>query len=208
MQAARPLLRILGLGFGLALVFGNMIGVGILRLPGMVAASLGDRWLILLFWALGGLYALIGAVAVAELAAMIPETGGFRVYVRRAFGERFGFAIGWCDWLQRGRSGVGRSHGGRISRRPVAGRYDSPARGCHCDTRGVYRGPLDGPAHRELADEPGQHCGRTHAYGPGRPVLSRRSSQVEVGIVTGVRHPRRDPRWARRTGQLKPSTYS
>ncbi len=99
MQAARPLLRILGLGFGLALVFGNMIGVGILRLPGMVAASLGDRTLIMLFWALGGLYALMGAVAVAELAAMIPETGGFRVYVRRAFGERFGFAIGWCDWL-------------------------------------------------------------------------------------------------------------
>jgi APA family basic amino acid/polyamine antiporter len=99
MQAARPLLRILGLGFGLALVFGNMIGAGILRLPGMVAASLGDRTLIMLFWALGGLYALMGAVAVAELAAMIPETGGFRVYVRRAFGERFGFAIGWCDWL-------------------------------------------------------------------------------------------------------------
>jgi APA family basic amino acid/polyamine antiporter len=99
MQAARPLLRILGLGFGIALVFGNMIGVGILRLPGMIAASLGDRTLIMLFWALGGLYALMGAVAVAELAAMIPETGGFRIYARRAFGERFGFAIGWCDWL-------------------------------------------------------------------------------------------------------------
>jgi hypothetical protein len=37
MQAARPLLRILGLELGLALVFGNMIGVGILRL------AAGDR---------------------------------------------------------------------------------------------------------------------------------------------------------------------
>ena len=89
----------MGLGFGLALVFGSTIGVGILRLPGLVAAALGDRALIMVFWALGGLYALMGAVAVAELAAMIPETGGFRVYARRAFGEGVGFAVGWCDWL-------------------------------------------------------------------------------------------------------------
>jgi basic amino acid/polyamine antiporter, APA family len=97
--AARPLRRILGLGFGLALAFGSTVGVGILRLPGMVAASLGDRTLVMGFWILGGLYALMGAVAVAELAAMIPETGGFRVYARRAYGEGVGFAIGWCDWL-------------------------------------------------------------------------------------------------------------
>lgn len=98
-ESTRPLRRILGLGFGLALVFGSTIGVGILRLPGLVAAALGDRALIMVFWALGGLYALMGAVAVAELAAMIPETGGFRVYARRAFGEGVGFAVGWCDWL-------------------------------------------------------------------------------------------------------------
>ena len=62
----RPLRRILGLGFGLALGFGSTVGVGILRLPGMVAATLGDRPLIVVFWCLGGLYALMGAVAVAE----------------------------------------------------------------------------------------------------------------------------------------------
>jgi APA family basic amino acid/polyamine antiporter len=96
---ARPLRRILGMGFGLALVFGTMVGVGILRLPGAVAQALGDRTLVMIAWGLGGLYALMGAVAVAELAAMIPETGGFRVYARRAFGEGVGFAVGWVDWL-------------------------------------------------------------------------------------------------------------
>ena len=95
----RPLRRILGMGFGLAAVFGTMVGVGILRLPGTVAAALGDRTLIMLAWGLGGLYSLMGAVAVAELAAMIPEAGGFRVYARRAFGEGIGFAVGWIDWL-------------------------------------------------------------------------------------------------------------
>ena len=33
--------RILGLGFGLAVVFGTMVGVGTLRLPGTVPAALG-----------------------------------------------------------------------------------------------------------------------------------------------------------------------
>jgi APA family basic amino acid/polyamine antiporter len=95
----RPLRRILGLGFGLAIVFGTMVGVGILRLPGTVAAALGDRSLIMAAWVLGGALSLMGAVAVAELAAMLPECGGFRVYARRAFGEGVGFAVGWVDWL-------------------------------------------------------------------------------------------------------------
>src|ERR1700676_701609 len=94
-----PLRRILGLGFGLALVFGTTVGVGILRLPGTVAAALGDPTLIMTAWAVGGVFSLMGAVAVAELAAMIPESGGFRVYARRAFGEGVGFVVGWVDWL-------------------------------------------------------------------------------------------------------------
>ncbi len=99
MQERRPLLRILGLGFGLAFAFGSIVGVGILRLPGIVAASLGDPTLIMLAWVIGELYALMGATAVAELVAMIPRVGGFRVYAQRAYGEGIGFAIGWVDWL-------------------------------------------------------------------------------------------------------------
>jgi APA family basic amino acid/polyamine antiporter len=98
-QAARPLTRILGLGFGLAMVFGGTVGVGILRLPGTLAAALGDSRLIILFWIVGGLYSLLGAVAVAELAAMLPEAGGFYVYARRAFGNGPGFVVGWSDWV-------------------------------------------------------------------------------------------------------------
>jgi basic amino acid/polyamine antiporter, APA family len=97
--AKQPLRRLLGMGFGVALAFGTMVGVGILRLPGTVAAALGDPTLIMLAWGLGGLYTLMGAMAVAELAAMIPETGGFRVYAKRAYGEGVGFAVGWIDWL-------------------------------------------------------------------------------------------------------------
>jgi basic amino acid/polyamine antiporter, APA family len=42
---------------------------------------------------------LLGAVAVAELAAMLPQAGGFYVYARRAFGPGPAFVVGWCDWV-------------------------------------------------------------------------------------------------------------
>ena len=98
-SSAGTLTRILGFGFSVALAFGNTIGVGILRLPGEVVAALGDARMTLLAWILGGGYALLGAVSVAELAAMMPTAGGFYVYARRAFGAPAGFVIGWNDWL-------------------------------------------------------------------------------------------------------------
>ena len=91
------LLRILGVGFGVAVIFGGTIGVGILRLPGTVAAQLGNSRLILAVWVIGGIYALLGSVSVTELAVMVPQAGGFYVYARRAFGGGAGFAEGWGD---------------------------------------------------------------------------------------------------------------
>jgi APA family basic amino acid/polyamine antiporter len=91
--------RILGLGFSIALAFGGTVGVGILRLPGEVAAALRDVPLIIMVWVAGGIYATLGAVSVAELAAMMPTAGGFYVYARRTFGTGLGFVVGWNDWI-------------------------------------------------------------------------------------------------------------
>lgn len=93
------LLQILGVAFGLAVIVGNTIGVGILRTPGDVATQLPDTRWFLGSWVLGGVYALLGALSLAELGAMIPESGGQYVFVRRALGEYAGFAIGWSDWV-------------------------------------------------------------------------------------------------------------
>lgn len=93
------LLRVLGVVFGLAVTVGITIGMGILRTPGEVAAQLPNRWLFLGVWLLGGVYALFGAVSVAELGTMIPRSGGFYVFARRALGEYPGFVVGWSDWL-------------------------------------------------------------------------------------------------------------
>ncbi len=91
--------RLLGLGFGLAVIIGSTIGVGILRTPGLVAGHLHSSSAILVLWLVGGLYTLLGAVCLAELGAMVPQAGGYYVYARRGFGNWVGFGVGWTDWL-------------------------------------------------------------------------------------------------------------
>ena len=93
------LLRVLGVVFGMAVTIGITIGMGILRTPGDVAKQLPNAWLFIGVWLLGGVYALLGAVSVAELGTMIPRSGGFYVFARRALGEYPGFVVGWSDWL-------------------------------------------------------------------------------------------------------------
>jgi basic amino acid/polyamine antiporter, APA family len=91
--------RILGVGFGLAVIVGSTLGIGILRTPGLVAGQLGSSRTILVVWLAGGLYTLVGSVCLTELGAMLPQAGGYYVYARRAFGDTVGFAVGWSDWL-------------------------------------------------------------------------------------------------------------
>jgi len=93
------LLKILGVGFGIAVGIGGTVGVGILRNPGGVAEQIPSVWLIMLAWTLGGVYCLLGANYLAELATMIPKAGGFYVYAHRAFGSYGGFVVGWSDWI-------------------------------------------------------------------------------------------------------------
>jgi amino acid transporter len=98
-STSRGLIRILGIGFGLAVIVGSTIGIGILRTPGLVAGQLPNRTAILTVWVVGGLYTLVGAACLAELGTMLPEAGGYYVYARRAFGDTVGFAVGWSDWI-------------------------------------------------------------------------------------------------------------
>jgi APA family basic amino acid/polyamine antiporter len=95
------LLRILGVTFGVAVGIGGTIGIGILRVPGIVAAQLGQSGLIMAVWIISGLYAFAGANTYAELGTMLPLDGGPYVYARRAYGEFGGFLVGWSDWLLR-----------------------------------------------------------------------------------------------------------
>jgi len=89
----------LGSGFTLAVTIGGIIGLGILRTPGEVAAVVPDPLVFVSLWLLGGLFILLTTAVAAELVSMTPRSGGIYVLVRRAYGPFSGFVIGWVDWL-------------------------------------------------------------------------------------------------------------
>lgn len=93
------LLKLLGVGFGIAVTIGGTIGTGILRKPGPIAANLGDPMLIMIVWALVSIYAFLGVLCAIELGVSVPKAGAWYVYARRAFGDYVGFITGITSWM-------------------------------------------------------------------------------------------------------------
>lgn len=86
----------LGLFSTVMLVIGGVIGSGIFRKPGVMAAQLGSPEVLLFVWVLAGVITLFGALTNAEIASLIPETGGQYVYFERMYGPFFAFLYGWA----------------------------------------------------------------------------------------------------------------
>ncbi|HEY3779130.1 MAG TPA: APC family permease [Rhizomicrobium sp.] len=89
------LLRLLGVGFGVAVGVGEMIGSGILRSPSAIAGTLHDSGMIIALWSFGALHALLGANILAELGTALPQAGGNYVFARRGLGDVAGLVVGW-----------------------------------------------------------------------------------------------------------------
>ncbi|ALE17171.1 Amino acid permease [Altererythrobacter epoxidivorans] len=90
------LLRVLGLGFGLAAVIGAVVGQGILRAPGVVADATGSPEVIIGLWIAGALIAMVSALPYAELGAAIPRAGGQFAFIHRALGDRMALAAAFA----------------------------------------------------------------------------------------------------------------
>ncbi|MDA8977026.1 MAG: amino acid permease [Akkermansiaceae bacterium] len=95
--------RIPGKGFGFwtltFLVVANMIGAGVFTTSGFTLASLGDPWIVLLAWFVGGLVALCGAFSYGILIQRMPASGGEYVFLSRAVHPFAGFMAGWISLL-------------------------------------------------------------------------------------------------------------
>ncbi|HEX3757214.1 MAG TPA: amino acid permease [Kofleriaceae bacterium] len=92
-----PPRRQLGFSIVAAIVIANMIGTGVFTSTGLQARALHDPATFLLAWIVGGVLALCGAAAYAELGAMMPEAGGEYVYLSRAYHPAVGFLSGWVS---------------------------------------------------------------------------------------------------------------
>jgi len=72
-----------------------MVGTGILTTSGFTVASVGSHQWAWLLWAIGGLLAICGALAQAELVVRNASTGGDYVILTNAWGPMAGFLSGW-----------------------------------------------------------------------------------------------------------------
>src|SRR5579872_5534605 len=87
--------RKLGLLDATFIVIGIIIGSGIFLLPNVIARNLPSGRMIIAVWVVSGILSFFGALAYAELGAMMPATGGQYVYLREAFGPACAFVCGW-----------------------------------------------------------------------------------------------------------------
>ncbi len=98
-HATAGLERRLGTGAAVALVVGEIIGIGIFLTPAEMAKALGSPFWVLVVWLAVGATALCGALCYGELAARYPEAGGGYVYLREAWGPGLAFLYGWKSLL-------------------------------------------------------------------------------------------------------------
>ena len=88
--------RALGAFDATMVVIGGIIGSGIFINPYLVAQRLDSSALVLGAWIAGGVIALAGALAYAELGAVFPRAGGQYAYLRDAYHPLAGFLYGWA----------------------------------------------------------------------------------------------------------------
>ena len=77
------------------IVVGTIIGSGIFLVPNLIARNLPSAGWIIAVWIFTGVLSFFGALAYAELGAMIPATGGQYIYLREAYGPLCAFLCGW-----------------------------------------------------------------------------------------------------------------
>src|SRR5919198_3205824 len=88
--------RVLGTGSIASVAYGEIASSLYFALGLVALYALGlSAWVLL---AVGGLFLLV-ALSYAEGTAAIPEVGGAATFVRRAFNDPAGFAVGWALFL-------------------------------------------------------------------------------------------------------------
>ena len=88
--------RTIGLSTATALVITTIIGSGIFMRPAEMAALLGSPILIFAVWIIAGLFTMLTAMVLAEIAAMLPETGGTYAFMRHMYGNFWAYMYGWA----------------------------------------------------------------------------------------------------------------
>ena len=94
------LVRGLTLTDSISIVIGTILGTGVFLKTATMAQTMGNPTWVFVAWIVGGLLSLTGALAYAELGAIMPDAGGEYIYLKEGYGEVWGFLYGWMRfWI-------------------------------------------------------------------------------------------------------------
>ena len=96
MPATNGFQRTIGLSTAISLVIATVIGSGIFMRPAEMAALLGSPLLIFGVWIISGIFTMLSVMVLAEVAAMVPETGGTYAFMRHMYGDFWAYLYGWA----------------------------------------------------------------------------------------------------------------
>lgn len=102
---ATSLVRGLTLIPAAAIVITNVIGSGVFVKARVMMCNVGTPWMVLLAYAVAGVFTLAGALTFAELSALMPNAGGQYNFIGAAFGRVWAFLYGWMETLIDGAAG-------------------------------------------------------------------------------------------------------
>jgi basic amino acid/polyamine antiporter, APA family len=99
--------RRIGLWTAVAILVGSTIGSGIFRSPAGIAAKLPGPLPFLGMWVVGGVFALCGALTLAEASSAFPRTGGVYAFIKEAWGRLPAYLFGWAELVMIRAAGLG-----------------------------------------------------------------------------------------------------
>jgi len=97
MSQAAPEFPKIPLATAVAIVIANMVGTGVFTSLGFQVGDIPAGFPIVVLWIVGGLLAFCGAVCYAELAAMMPRSGGEYHLLSQTYHPMVGFLSGWIS---------------------------------------------------------------------------------------------------------------
>jgi APA family basic amino acid/polyamine antiporter len=98
MENNQGLKKNLGVATAMSIVVGCVIGAGVFFKPyAIYQATGGAPGMGMLAWIVGGFASIVAALTFAEVAVLIPKTGGMVAYLGEVYNEKIGFLAGWMQ---------------------------------------------------------------------------------------------------------------
>lgn len=87
-----------GFPVAVSMVVGIVIGIGIFfKTSQILLATEYSTSAAITAWILGGIISILSGLTVAEVGAAIPETGGMFAWIRKIYGDKLAFLVGWAQ---------------------------------------------------------------------------------------------------------------